>query len=128
MTNKPSSQHNKFEPKDANAVITNAINHYLRTIPIKDLDTLTKKYIETDIKRFLISSYTRLDGLKVYTSLLSRGKYVNEKTLIDKIMLNKLAAVSSSVIKSGDRYTDTTVVYENLYTIIKSILKDKPNE
>lgn len=125
MSNKPSSQHSEFEPKDANIVITNAINHYLRTIPIKDLDTLTKEYIETGIKRFLISSYTRLDGLKVYTSLLSRGKYVNEKTLIDKIMLNKLAAVSSNVIRSGDKYTDITIVYENLYTTIKSILKDK---
>lgn len=125
MSNKPSSQHSKFEPSDTNIIITNAINHYLRTIPIKDLDTLTKEYIEIGMKRFLISSYTRLDGLKVYTSLLSRGKYVNEKTLIDKIMLNKLAATSSNATRSGDKYTDITIVYENLYATIKSILKDK---
>ena len=111
-----------------NEAILNAVNHYLKTIPIKDLDTLDKEYFQNGIKKFMITSYTRLDGLKVYTSLLTKRKYVNEKTLINKIMLNKLASLSASVYRNNhnvDKYTDITIVYENLYNIIKIILKDK---
>lgn len=108
--------------------IFNAVNHYLKSIPIKDLDTLDKEFLEMGMKKFLITSYTRLDGLKLYTSLLTKRKYVNEKTLINKILLNKLASLSASIYRYSndvDKYSDTTIVYENLYTIIKSILKDK---
>lgn len=111
-----------------NEAILNAVNHYLKTIPIKDLDTLDKEYFQNGIKKFMITSYTRLDGLKVYTSLLTKGKYVNEKTLIHKIMLNKLARLSASIYRYSnnvDKYSDATIVYENLYTTIKTILKDK---
>ena len=108
--------------------ILNAVRHYLKTIPIKDLDTLDKDFLEMGMKKFLISSYTRLDGLKLYTSLLTKRRYVNEKTLIHKIMLNKLASLSASVYRNNhnvDKYTDVTIVYENMYNIIKTILKDK---
>ena len=111
-----------------NEAILNAVNHYLKTIPIKDLDILDKEYFQDGMKKFLITSYTRLDGLKVYTSLLTKGKYVNEKTLIHKIMLNKLARLSAAVFRSNcnnHKYNDITIVYENIYNIIKSILKDK---
>lgn len=111
-----------------NEAILNAVRHYLKSIPIKDLDTLDKDFLEMGMKKFLISSYTRLDGLKLYTSLLTKGKYVNEKTLINKIMLNKLASLSASVYRNNhnvEKYTDITIVYENLYNIIKIILKDK---
>lgn len=111
-----------------NEAILNAVRHYLKTIPIKDLDTLDKDFLEMGMKKFLISSYTRLDGLKLYTSLLTKSRYVNEKTLIHKIMLNKLASLSASVYRNNhnvDKYTDITIVYENLYNIIKIILKDK---
>lgn len=111
-----------------NEAILNAVRHYLKSIPIKDLDTLDKEFLEMGMKKFMITSYTRLDGLKVYTSLLTKRKYVNEKTLINKIMLNKLASLSARVYRNNhnvDKYTDITIVYENLYTTIKSILKDK---
>lgn len=111
-----------------NEAILNAVRQYLKSIPIKDLDTLDKEFLEMGMKKFMLTSYTRLDGLKVYTSLLTKGKYVNEKTLIHKIMLNKLARLSSAVFSSScnnHKYTDITIVYENLYTTIKSILKDK---
>lgn len=111
-----------------NEAILNAVRHYLKTMPIKNLDTLDKEYFQNGIKKFMVTSYTRLDGLKVYTSLLTKGKYVNEKTLIHKIMLNKLASLSASVYRNNhnvDKYTDITIVYENLYNTIKIILKDK---
>lgn len=111
-----------------NEAILNVLTYYLKSIPIKDLDTLDKEFLETGMRKFLISSYTRLDGLKLYTSLLTKRKYVNEKTLINKIMLNKLASLSASVYRNNhnvDKYADTTIVYENLYVTIKSILKDK---
>ena len=114
--------------KTGDEAILNAVNHYLKTIPIKDLDTLDNEYFQNGIKKFMITSYTRLDGLKVYTSLLTKGKYVNEKTLIHKIMLNKLARLSAAVFRSNcnnHKYIDITIVYENIYNIIKTILKDK---
>ena len=113
---------------ERNEAILNAVRHYLKSIPIKDLDTLDKEFLEMGMKKFMITSYTRLDGLKVYTSLLTKRKYVNEKTLIHKIMLNKLARLSATVFSSScnnHKYTDTTVVHKNIYETIKTILKDK---